>query len=74
MKARNLEIVSNDDELMAVISTELAKNPDIVEKIRGGKVKAAGAIVGAVMRATHGKADAAKVNALIAEMVAKGLN
>lgn len=74
VKARNLEIVSNDDELMAVISTELAKNPDIVEKIRGGKVKAAGAIVGAVMRATHGKADAAKVNALIAEMVAKGLN
>ena len=43
----------------------LAANPDIVEKIRGGKVAAAGAIVGAVMKATKGQADAARVRELV---------
>jgi len=44
-------------------------NPDIVEKIKGGKVQAAGALVGAVMKATRGQADAARVRELIMEMV-----
>ena len=35
------------------------------EKIRSGKVQAAGAIVGAVMKATRGQADAAKVRELL---------
>ena len=34
-------------------------------KIRGGKVQAAGAIVGAVMKATKGQADAARVRELV---------
>ena len=45
----------------------LAEQPDVAEKIRGGKVQAAGAIVGAVMKATRGQADAAKVRALLLE-------
>ena len=40
-------------------------NPDIAAKIREGKVAAAGALVGAVMKATRGQADAAKVRELI---------
>ena len=43
----------------------LAANPDVAEKIRGGKVAAAGAIVGAVMKATRGQADAARVRELV---------
>ena len=43
----------------------LAAQPDVVEKIRGGKVQAAGAVVGAVMKATGGKADAKRVRELI---------
>ena len=37
------------------------------DKIRDGKVQAAGAIVGAVMRATRGQADAARVRELVME-------
>ena len=45
----------------------VALAPDVAEKIRGGKVQAAGAIVGAVMKATKGQADAAKVRSLLLE-------
>ena len=43
----------------------MAANPDVVEKIRGGKVQAAGALVGAVMKTTRGQADAGKVREII---------
>ncbi|WP_216430221.1 Asp-tRNA(Asn)/Glu-tRNA(Gln) amidotransferase subunit GatB [Arcanobacterium phocae] len=67
--ARGLEVVSDDGALTAAVDEALAANPDVVEKIRSGKVQAAGAIVGAVMKATHGKADAARVRELIMERV-----
>ena len=44
----------------------------MAEKIRAGKTKAAGAIVGAVMKATKGQADAARVQTLVLERVAAG--
>ena len=56
--ARGLEVVSDDGALLAAVDQALADNPDVAEKIRGGKVQAAGAIVGAVMRATRGQAGA----------------
>lgn len=62
---RGLTVVSDDSALLAAIDAALAEQPDIAEKIRGGKVQAAGAIVGAVMKATKGQADAAKVRALL---------
>lgn len=65
--ARGLEVVSDDGALNAAVDEALAANPDVVEKIRGGKVQAAGAIVGAVMKATQGKADAARVRELVME-------
>jgi aspartyl-tRNA(Asn)/glutamyl-tRNA(Gln) amidotransferase subunit B len=67
--ARGLEVVSDDGALLAAIDTALAAQPGIAEKIRGGKVQAAGAIVGAVMRATQGQADAARVRELVLERV-----
>lgn len=67
VSARGLEVVSDDGALNAAVDEALAANPDVVEKIRGGKIQAAGAIVGAVMKATQGKADAARVRELIME-------
>ena len=65
--ARGLAVVSDDSALLAAIDEALAAQPDVAEKIRGGKVQAAGAVVGAVMKATKGQADAAKVRALLLE-------
>ncbi|WP_214402094.1 Asp-tRNA(Asn)/Glu-tRNA(Gln) amidotransferase subunit GatB [Pseudonocardia lacus] len=67
--ARGLAVVSDDGALVAAVDEALAAQPDVVEKIRGGKVQAAGAIVGAVMKATGGKADAKRVRELILERV-----
>ncbi|MCI6575098.1 MAG: Asp-tRNA(Asn)/Glu-tRNA(Gln) amidotransferase subunit GatB [Arcanobacterium sp.] len=67
--ARGLEVVSDDGELEKAIDDALAANPAVVEKIKGGKVQAAGAIIGAVMKATGGKADAKRVRELIMERV-----
>ncbi len=63
--SRGLTVVSDDGELLAAIDAALADQPDVADKIRGGKVQAAGAIVGAVMKATRGQADAAKVRGLL---------
>ena len=65
MKARGLELVRDDSLIQAAVDEALAANPDVAEKIRGGKVQAAGAIVGAVMKATKGQADAARVRELV---------
>ena len=71
VEARGLEIVSDETALLAAVDEALAAQPDVAEKIRGGKVKAAGAIVGAVMRATRGRADARRVREIVMERVAR---
>ncbi|GEL23205.1 aspartyl/glutamyl-tRNA(Asn/Gln) amidotransferase subunit B [Pseudonocardia sulfidoxydans NBRC 16205] len=65
--SRGLAVVSDDGALIAAVDEALAAQPDVAEKIRGGKVAAAGAIVGAVMKATKGQADAKRVRELIIE-------
>lgn len=65
MADRGLVVVRDDSVIQAAIDEALAANPDVAEKIRGGKVQAAGAIVGAVMKATKGQADAARVRELV---------
>jgi aspartyl-tRNA(Asn)/glutamyl-tRNA(Gln) amidotransferase subunit B len=64
---RGLAVVSDDGALLAAIDEALAAQPDVAEKIKSGKIQAAGAIVGAVMKTTKGQADAAKVRALLLE-------
>ena len=71
VEARGLEVVSDETALLAAVDEALAAQPDVAEKIRGGKVKAAGAIVGAVMRATRGRADARRVREIVMERVAR---
>jgi aspartyl-tRNA(Asn)/glutamyl-tRNA(Gln) amidotransferase subunit B len=65
MTDRGLTLVRDDTLIQAAVDEALAANPDIAEKIRGGKVQAAGAVVGAVMKATKGQADAARVRELV---------
>ncbi|WP_030104021.1 Asp-tRNA(Asn)/Glu-tRNA(Gln) amidotransferase subunit GatB [Actinoalloteichus caeruleus] len=67
--ARGLKVVSDESALRTAVEAALAANPDVAEKIRGGKVQAAGAIVGAVMKATKGQADAKRVRELVIEAV-----
>ncbi|BDZ60393.1 aspartyl/glutamyl-tRNA(Asn/Gln) amidotransferase subunit B [Demequina sediminis] len=63
--ARGLEVVSDDSALEAAVDEALASQPEVLDKIRDGKVQAAGAIVGAVMKATKGQADAGRVREII---------
>jgi len=65
--ARGLAVVSDEGALVAAVDEALAAQPDVAQKIRDGKVAAAGAIVGAVMKATRGQADAKRVRELILE-------
>ena len=65
MTDRGLAVVRDDSVIKAAVEEALAANPGIAEKIRGGKVQAAGAIVGAVMKATKGQADAAQVREMV---------
>ncbi|GAB3378761.1 Asp-tRNA(Asn)/Glu-tRNA(Gln) amidotransferase subunit GatB [Amycolatopsis echigonensis] len=69
VEKRGLKVVSDDSALLTAVDEALAAQPDIADKIRGGKVAAAGAIVGAVMKATKGQADAKRVRELIIERV-----
>ncbi|HET9188519.1 MAG TPA: Asp-tRNA(Asn)/Glu-tRNA(Gln) amidotransferase subunit GatB [Acidothermaceae bacterium] len=63
--ARGLEVVSDDAALGVAVDAAIAADPDAAQKVRDGKVAAAGALVGAVMKATGGKADAARVRELV---------
>ena len=65
VKARGLAVVSDDSALTAAIDEAIAANPEVAAKVRDGKIAAAGVLVGAVRKATGGKADAARVRELI---------
>ncbi|HEU5254201.1 MAG TPA: Asp-tRNA(Asn)/Glu-tRNA(Gln) amidotransferase subunit GatB [Solirubrobacterales bacterium] len=54
-------------ELEAIVERAMAANPDAVEQVRTGNNKAIGALMGAVMRETQGRADGSEVNRLIQE-------
>jgi aspartyl-tRNA(Asn)/glutamyl-tRNA(Gln) amidotransferase subunit B len=62
---RGLKVVSDDGALMKAIEDAIAAQPETAERIRGGNIPAAGALIGAVMKATGGQADAAKVRELL---------
>jgi len=63
--ARGLAVVSDDGALSAAVERAIAANPDVAERIREGKLAAAGALIGAVMKDMRGQADAGRVRELI---------
>jgi aspartyl-tRNA(Asn)/glutamyl-tRNA(Gln) amidotransferase subunit B len=69
VEKRGLKVVSDEGELTKIVDEVIAANPEVAEKIRGGKTAAAGALVGAVMKATRGQADAARARELIIKSI-----
>lgn len=65
--SRGLAIVSDDGALGDAVDQAIANNPDVAQKIRDGKVAAAGALIGDVMKQMRGQADAGRVRELILE-------
>ena len=62
---RRLTVVSDDSALQAAVDAAISANPDAVASIRAGRTGAIGVLVGAVMKATRGQADPARVRPLI---------
>ena len=67
--ARGLGVVSDDGPLFAAVDAALAAQPDIAAKIRGGNMGPIGSIIGAVMKATRGQADAGRVREIVLERI-----
>jgi aspartyl-tRNA(Asn)/glutamyl-tRNA(Gln) amidotransferase subunit B len=65
VQARGLAVVSDEGALSAAVDRAVEANPDVADKIRAGKVAAAGALIGAVMKEMRGQADAGRVRELI---------
>jgi len=65
VEARGLAVVSDTDALARAVDEAIEANPAVAAKIRDGKVEAAGVLIGAVMKATKGQADAKTVRELI---------
>lgn len=72
--SRGLEVVSDDGALGAAVDRAIAANPDIADKVRSGKLNAAGALIGAVMKDMRGQADAAKVRSFVLEKLGQDKN
>jgi aspartyl-tRNA(Asn)/glutamyl-tRNA(Gln) amidotransferase subunit B len=62
---RGLKVLSDDSQLMKAIEAAIAAAPETADRVRGGNIPAAGALIGAVMKSTGGQADAAKVRELL---------
>jgi aspartyl-tRNA(Asn)/glutamyl-tRNA(Gln) amidotransferase subunit B len=72
IEQRGLRTVSDAGALGSAVDGAIADNADLAEKVRGGKIAAAGPLVGAVMKATRGQADAKTVRALLLEKLGVG--
>ena len=70
--ARGLGVVSDDGALLAAVDEALAAQPDIAAKVRGGNLGPVGSIIGAVMKATRGQADAGRVRELVIQRINQG--
>ncbi len=66
VEAEGLGSMTGDDgALEQIVDEALAADPDAAEKIKGGNMKAIGAIIGYVMKQTKGRADGAEVTRIV---------
>jgi aspartyl-tRNA(Asn)/glutamyl-tRNA(Gln) amidotransferase subunit B len=65
VEREGLAQISDSGELEAIVAAAIDANPEAAEQVRSGNQKAIGAIVGAVMKETKGRADGGEVNRLI---------
>jgi aspartyl-tRNA(Asn)/glutamyl-tRNA(Gln) amidotransferase subunit B len=69
VEAEELGAMGDGGELAEVVARAIEGDPDAADKVRGGNAKAIGALVGAVMRETKGRADGGEVTRLIREQL-----
>ncbi len=69
VEREGLAQISDSGELEAIVAAAVEANPEAAEQVRSGNQKAIGAIVGAVMKETKGRADGGEVNRLIREQL-----
>jgi aspartyl-tRNA(Asn)/glutamyl-tRNA(Gln) amidotransferase subunit B len=67
--AEGLGAIGGGDELAPIVAEAIAANQDAAEKIKAGNMKAIGAIIGHVMKATKGRADGGEVTRLVREQL-----
>ncbi len=72
VESRGLAVISDEGALSAAVDRAIETNPGVADKIRNGKVAAAGALIGAVMKEMGGQADAGRVRELVLEKLAAG--
>jgi aspartyl-tRNA(Asn)/glutamyl-tRNA(Gln) amidotransferase subunit B len=69
VEREGLAQISDSGELEAIVAAAVEANPEAAEQVRSGNQKAIGAIVGAVMKETKGRADGGEVNRLIKQQL-----
>jgi len=69
VEREGLAQISDSGELEAIVAAAVEANPAAAEQIKAGNGKAIGAIVGAVMKETKGRADGGEVNRLIRQQL-----
>ncbi len=69
VETENLAAMGGADELAPVVASALAAQPAITERLKGGDMKPMGAIIGAVMKETKGRADGKEVTRLVREQL-----
>ncbi len=70
--ARGFRQISDEGAIGAAVEDVLAANPAAVADVRAGKAQAIGFLVGQVMKATRGQADAGAVQAAIRARIGTG--
>ena len=71
VEAEGLAQLSDSGELTAIVEQVIEENPGPAAEVRAGNGKAIGALVGAVMKATGGRADGGEVNRILKEKLAQ---
>ncbi|HKN93519.1 MAG TPA: Asp-tRNA(Asn)/Glu-tRNA(Gln) amidotransferase subunit GatB [Thermoleophilaceae bacterium] len=69
VEEKGLAAIGDSGELDSIVQAAIDADPDAVEQIRSGNQKAIGALMGAIMRETKGRADGKEVQRLIREKI-----
>jgi aspartyl-tRNA(Asn)/glutamyl-tRNA(Gln) amidotransferase subunit B len=67
VEREGLAQISDSSELEAIVDRAIEAEAEAAEQVRQGNAKAIGRIVGAVMKATKGRADGGTITKLIRE-------
>src|SRR5690606_30194761 len=71
VKEKGLVQISDEGELLAIVTETLDANPQSIEDYKNGKGRALGFLVGQIMKATKGQANPPMVNKLLKQEIDK---